>query len=214
MAQRCHLIAGAKGGQGTTTVATVVAALAADHGATTLVSTRPDDVCALTGTAVPSRWSSMVPISANLRLLDAAYAEHHGGLSPGPNGHGPQSVVIDVGRLAELDDERRLQSDGVTDTIRWLVIRGPCYLSLRAALENPWRPDGIVVLAEAGRPLTTADVIDVVGVPVVAQVPVEAAVARVIDAGLLLARLPRLSGFQSLARALQGQPHPENAPAA
>ena len=31
MAQRRYLIAGAKGGQGTTTVATVVAALAAGH---------------------------------------------------------------------------------------------------------------------------------------------------------------------------------------
>lgn len=216
MAERHYLIAGAKGGQGTTTVATVVAALAAGHGPTTLVTTRPDDVCALTGAPVPATWASMASISANLRLLDARQADGNGGPCPvsGPNGDGPQHVVVDLGRLDELAEHQRLETDGLADTHRWLVVRGPCYLSLRAAIDHPWRPHGIVVLAEAGRPLTSADVSDVVGAPVIAQVPVEAAVARIIDAGLLLARLPRLSAFQSLARLLQAQPRPENAPAA
>lgn len=216
MAQRRYLIAGAKGGQGTTTVATVVAALAAGHGPTTLVSTRPDDVCALTGSPAPATWASMASISANLRLLDAKHADIKGGPCPvsGPDGDEPQHVVVDLGRLSELPEDHRLETDGVANTSRWLVVRGPCYLSLRAAIDHPWRPHGIVVLAEAGRPLTSADVSDVVGAPVIAQVPVEAAVARIIDAGLLLARLPRLSAFQSLARLLPAELHPAKAPAA
>ena len=216
MAQRRYLIAGAKGGQGTTTVATVVAALAAGHGPTTLVSTRPDDVCALTGSPAPADRASMAALSANLRLSDAEYAERNGGPchASGSSGDGPQHVVVDLGRLDELTGHQPLETDGVADESRWLVVRGPCYLSLRAAIDHWWRPHGIVVLTESGRPLTSADVSDVVGAPVIAQVPVEAAVARIIDAGLLLARLPRLSAFRSLARLLPAQPRRENAPAA
>lgn len=216
MTQRRYLIAGAKGGQGTTTVATVVAALTAGHGRTTLVSARPDDVCALAGSPAPATWASTASISANLRLLDATHAEGDHGLCPaaGPDGDGPHDVVVDLGRLSELAEDHCLETDGVADTSRWLVVRGPCYLSLRAAIDHPWRPHGIVVLAEAGRPLTSTDVSDVVGAPVIAQVPVEAAVARIIDAGLLLARLPGLSAFQSLARLLRIQQRPESAPAA
>lgn len=155
-------------------------------------------------------------ISAYLRLLGATHADGTGGPSPasGPNRDGPQHVVVDLGRLDELAEHQCLETNGVAGTHRWLVVRGSRYLSLRAAIDHPWRPHGIVVLAEAGRPLTSADVSDVVGAPVIAQVPVEAAVARIIDAGLLLARLPRLSAFQSLARLLPAQPRPENAPAA
>ncbi len=39
-----------------------------------------------------------------------------------------------------------------------------------------------------GRALTAADVVDVLGTPVVAEIPVGPAVARAIDAGLLLAQ--------------------------
>lgn len=67
------------------------------------------------------------------------------------------------------------------------------------------------VLAEAGRPLVAADVTDVLGVPVVAQVPVDPAVARIIDAGLLLDRFHRRSAFSRLARLLQAQLRPETA---
>jgi hypothetical protein len=59
------------------------------------------------------------------------------------------------------------------------------------------RPSGVVLLAEPGRALTRADVAEVVGVPVVAEVALDPAVARAVDAGLLPVRLPR-----GLARAL------------
>jgi hypothetical protein len=54
---------------------------------------------------------------------------------------------------------------------------------------------GIVVVEEPGRALGTREVSDVLGVPVLASVPVRAAIARVVDAGVLVARLP-----DSLAR--------------
>ncbi len=68
MAQHRFLIAGARGGQGATTIATVVAALAAGHQPTTLVANRPGDVCALTGTPIPPKWHSVTSICPNLHL--------------------------------------------------------------------------------------------------------------------------------------------------
>ncbi|HUP70352.1 MAG TPA: hypothetical protein VM142_11120 [Acidimicrobiales bacterium] len=207
MAQHRYLIAGAKGGQGTTTIASVVAALAAGHQPTTLVATRPGDVYALTGTPIPSKLSSLTSIYPNLHLTGAC--QHGISATFDPSSDASGIVVGDLGRLSEIDEDD--QGDADADTTRWLVVRGPCYLSLRAALEDPWRPDGIVVLAEAGRPLVAADVTDVLGVPVVAQVPVDPAVARIIDAGLLLDRLHRLSAFSRIARLVQAQLRPETA---
>lgn len=104
-----------------------------------------------------------------------------------------RSVVIDVGRLesppsgSESDDTRRALLE--CSDRSWLVTR-PCFLSLRRALAVGRRPDGIVLIEEAGRALGRTDVEDVLGAPVVATLPVDAAVARAVDAGLLVARLP------------------------
>lgn len=102
-------------------------------------------------------------------------------------------VVIDLGSLvpppaADASDEvRRILLDRSDRS--WLVTR-PCFLSLRRALSVGRRPDGVVLVAEDGRALGRTDVEDVLGVPVIATVPVDAAVARAVDAGLLAARLP------------------------
>jgi MinD superfamily P-loop ATPase len=74
--------------------------------------------------------------------------------------------------------------------ISLLVLR-PCYLALRRALASPVRPSGVVLVAEPGRALGRRDVEDVLGVPVRAEVPLDAAVARAVDAGLLARRVPR-----------------------
>ncbi len=66
-----------------------------------------------------------------------------------------------------------------------LLVTRACYLSLRRLVAGPVRPSGVVLVTEAGRALGRADVEDVVGVPVVAEVPIEPAVARAVDAGLL-----------------------------
>ena len=71
-----------------------------------------------------------------------------------------------------------------------LVVRN-CYLALRRALAHPARPDGVVLITEEGRALDAADVESVLSAPVVAEIAIDPAVARTIDAGLLAARLPR-----------------------
>ncbi|MEI7592405.1 MAG: hypothetical protein WCK41_04215 [Actinomycetes bacterium] len=72
-----------------------------------------------------------------------------------------------------------------------------CYLSLRRLVAAPLRPSGVVLVVEAGRALGRLDIEQVLGVDVVAEVVVDPAVARAVDAGLLAGRLPR-----SLERAL------------
>ncbi len=96
----------------------------------------------------------------------------------------PEAVVADLGRLGH--ESEAPPPDPERHVVRWLVVRGPCYLSLRAAVEHRWQPDGVILLAKPGRALSSSDVADVLGAPVVAQVSVEPVAARVIDAGLLL----------------------------
>lgn len=79
---------------------------------------------------------------------------------------------------------------------RLLVVRN-CYLALRRAAAHPVRPDAVVLVTEPGRALAATDVEAVLTAPVVAEIAIDPAVARTIDAGLLAARLPR-----TLARSL------------
>ena len=58
----------------------------------------------------------------------------------------------------------------------------------------PLRPSEVVLVTEPGRALAPHDVEDCVGAPVVAEVAVDPAVARAVDAGLLATRLPRGPG--------------------
>jgi len=194
---RRYVVVGARGGQGTTTVATVLALLAAGHRPVRLVSTRPDDVCALTACARPLAVTASTLLCPRLTLGGvAAPVPGHPPAGPGGNGSHdlPVVTVLDLGRLGDPAAEAAMPADGC-HTTRWLVLRGPCYLSLRAALDSGWRADGVILLVEPGRALGASDVADVLGVPVVAEVPVEASVARVVDAGLLLARLHSLGAF-------------------
>ncbi|MEP7201087.1 MAG: hypothetical protein ABI894_00660 [Ilumatobacteraceae bacterium] len=71
-----------------------------------------------------------------------------------------------------------------------LVIR-PCFIAIRRAQHLHIRPTGIVLVDEPGRALTSGDLEHALGVPVVAEVRLDPAVARAVDAGLLIARLPR-----------------------
>lgn len=73
---------------------------------------------------------------------------------------------------------------------RRILVTRLCYLALRRASTGP-SPSGVVVVAEPGRALGPSDVTAVVDAPVVAVVPVDPAVARLVDAGLLATRPPR-----------------------
>ncbi|MGQ0617316.1 MAG: hypothetical protein ACT4PW_10050 [Acidimicrobiia bacterium] len=103
----------------------------------------------------------------------------------------PRPVVVDAGTLAPGaagGDVARVMAAGATQSL--LVLR-PCFVALRRAVDSPIRPSGVVLVAEEGRVLSVDDIEDALGVPVRATVRVTPQVARVVDAGLLLARLPR-----------------------
>jgi hypothetical protein len=104
-------------------------------------------------------------------------------------------TVADCGRA---DDPASRALVEVSD-FSVIVIR-PCYLALRraAADELVRAASGLVIVEEAGRALGAREVADVLGVPVLASVPVRASIARVVDAGVLVARLP-----DSLARPMR-----------
>jgi hypothetical protein len=104
----------------------------------------------------------------------------------------PAVRVIDAGTVSA--------PVGVECDLRLVVLRGPCYVALRSLVNGGGAPAGLIVLREPGRSLSERDVHDVTGVAVVATIPVSAAVARTIDAGLFIARLDRLRDLAQLRR--------------
>lgn len=200
----------AKGGAGTTVVATALAVLLATRapGGALLVDLA-GDVPAVVG--VPDDRSSpgvsdwlaggaLVPADGLARLERPA----SGGLSIIPRGTGAladdraralvallrvdhRPVVVDAGVVDGPGVAASVASSAETS----LLVTRPCFLALRRAIAAPVRPSGVVLVVEDGRALVAADVEGALGVPVCAQVLVTAQVARAVDAGVLPARLPR-----------------------
>lgn len=90
------------------------------------------------------------------------------------------TTVVDAGRTAPRP-LRRASDHAV------LVTR-PCALALH---RDPGEPDGVVVVAEAGRALLPADAARAVGVPLAAVVQLDPEVALAVDTGRLATHLPR-----------------------
>lgn len=197
-----------KGGAGTTVVATTLALLLARREAAgAVIGDLAGDVPAVLGLAEPTSpglagWLAAgadVPADALGRLEHRAAPA----LALLPRGAGPlapdradvltalltadaRPVVADCG--AEPDGAGLVVAAGAT---RSVLVTRPCFLALRRALSAPLRPSEIVLLTEPGRSLSRLDVEDCIGAPVVAEVAVDPAVARAVDAGLLATRLPR-----------------------
>ena len=72
-------------------------------------------------------------------------------------------------------------------------------MELRRCVRLGTRPTGVIAVVEPGRPLGPDDAERAIDVPVVATVPWDPAVARAVDAGLLVSRLP-----QTISRPLRG----------
>lgn len=102
-------------------------------------------------------------------------------------------VVIDAG-LAPLPPELAAHTDASL-----LVIR-PCFLALRRLSAARDVPAGAVVINEPGRALGRRDIERVLGIRIAAEMRIDPAVARAVDAGLLASRLP--SSLAQLARAV------------
>jgi hypothetical protein len=208
-----------KGGAGTTVVAAALALLSARRAPTVLADLAGDLPAALghpepaspgiagwlaAGPGVPADALGRieVEVAPGLSLLPrGAGALHQGraGLLAALLDRSSRPTVVDCGRIGNPADPT---GDTVATTIigavrRSILVIRPCYMALRRVGEAPVRPSGVVVVQEPGRALTTADVQQVVRVPVLAEVVVDPTVARAVDAGVLASRLPR-----SLAKAL------------
>jgi len=191
----------AKGGSGTTVVACALA-VSPRTGSSTLVDLGGDCTTAL-GLDEPSgpgvaEWMASptagstelarlaVPIRNEVSLIPRGVAlppgDQWGRLAAALGGF--PNVIIDAGTGCPALALREAAQQSL------LVIR-PCFIAIRRAQQLNTRPTGIVMVEEPGRALTSRDVEHALGVPVVAEVRLDPAVARAVDAGLLLARLPR-----------------------
>lgn len=198
----------AKGGVGTTVVAASLALqLAQEAAGGVVLADLAGDAPAVLGLAEPSSpglagWlsaGSRVPADALARIeIDAAPGL---GLLPRGDGHlhparadvlaalldrSPRPTVVDCGHAGGSAVEAIIARAELS-----LLVTRPCYIALRRAMQSPLRPTGVIVVNEPGRVLSSADVHSVIKAPIVAQVEVDPAVARLVDAGLLTGRMPR-----------------------
>jgi hypothetical protein len=115
-----------------------------------------------------------------------------------------RDVVVDCGTLAtggaRSDAHQAVAEQVAAEASRSLLVARPCFLSMRRAARAPLCPSGVVVVRDPARALSDADVARQVGAPLVASLAVDPAVARAVDCGLLVSRLPR--GFAEALRAL------------
>jgi hypothetical protein len=199
----------AKGGSGTTVVAAAMAIAAA---APTLLIDLAGDVPAVLGMPEPDGpgvfdWLASDASAARLTALEVRADGHANVL---PRGRVEQvtharwselatwlrgerrGIVVDAGSAGEPPPAIVRAADHA------LLVTRPCYLALRAAVRQPTRPTGVVLVEEPGRALRAPDIEASLGVPVVATVLLDPAIARAVDAGLLLARLP--AGFRHAVR--------------
>jgi len=111
-------------------------------------------------------------------------------------------VLVDCGQpFDDADPDQPGRAVAVAAEVSWLVVRA-CYLTLRRAADTSLVPTGALLVQEQGRALNRGDVADALAVPVFAEIAVDPAVARSVDAGLLRSRLP-----VGLRRVLEGK-HP------
>jgi hypothetical protein len=197
-----------KGGVGTSVVAAGLGLLlgqAADAGA--VLADLAGDAPAVLGLSEPASpglagWLSAgdrVPADALARIEVAAGP----GLSLLPRGDGPlgaaragvlAAVLDGAGRPAvadcgRVDDPAAAAVAGRAS--RSLLVTRACYIAMRHLHRSPVRPSGVVVITEPGRVLSRHDIEDAARAPVVAEIPIDPQVARLVDAGLLRGRLPR-----------------------
>lgn len=100
----------------------------------------------------------------------------------------PRPVVVDCGRIDAGADARAAVAAAAD---RSLLVLRPCFLAVQRASVAPVRASGVVLVVEHGRVLDAGDVERALHLPVVATVRCRPAIARAVDAGVLVARPPR-----------------------
>lgn len=200
-----------KGGSGTTVVAAVLAlSLARSSPRGALIVDLAGDVPAVLGLPDPAGpgvadWLASPP-GVGREALARLEVDAGRRLSLLPGGSGLAGAaaasraddLVDVleadGRAVVADCGRAERSPGrhvaLGATLSLCVLR-PCYLAVRRVIAANLRPTGVVLVGERGRSLQPRDIEEVLGVPVLAEVPVDQGLARAVDAGLLAGRPQR-----------------------
>jgi MinD-like ATPase involved in chromosome partitioning or flagellar assembly len=132
---------------------------------------------------------ALIPRGAAARPLAPVPAAEAGAALAVALRDGSVPTVADLG-LAQSPAARAMVEIADASLV---VVRG-CYLTLRRALHAPHlaRAAGVVLVTEPGRSLGRREVAECLDRPVLAEVPVRAAIARAVDAGLLPVRLPEV----------------------
>lgn len=194
-----------KGGSGVTSVVCLLALAQAERAEPTMIVDLDGDIPAVLGMsdsdepgladwyATPSRSpGTLARIRRELQPDLHAIVRGDGDLVGEPDAlmqalaHLEHVSIIDCGMLASP-----IAAGVAGAATQRLIVTRPCYLALRASRETPVSPTGVVMIEERGRSLGRSDIEAVVGAPVIAQVAVDPAIARAIDAGLMSSRLPR-----------------------
>lgn len=201
-----------KGGSGASVVAALLAVAVANARSTVLIDADGDQP-AIFGVAAPSTgfrewWMSDVDSAALLRLATVISPTLRlvpaGGMAADGErifaGISGMTTIVDAGTIRHDDFRTQI----VEESSKSLLVIRPCYLAAQRASLSSLRIDGLVVIEEQGRSLRARDLADVVGAPVVATLPWDLSLARVIDAGRLGNRVPRSAKvIESLAKDLQ-----------
>lgn len=201
-----------KGGSGCSTVAAALALEAAVHSGGLLVDLR-GDIVPLLGLGEPDlglgSWSRAYPEVAtdSLTRLEVPLGE---GAALLPLGSETMAPSLPAALLAGLftGESRTVVADCGTDE-RWrfglvphvdqsILVLQPCYVSCARAVAAP-TPGAVVTVRAPWHAISDREVAAIVGAPVIASIPLDRSVATATDAGLFLARTPRV-----LRRALAG----------
>lgn len=201
---------GPKGGVGTSTVAAACAiGLARNSSQSVLLVDAAGDLPALlglvetSGPGVTDWLSSTADLPADALGRLGVSVSSHLDLLPLGSGSEVQKARVDLlAALFNLDDREVVIDCGVLDHQSWpsrlaavaqrsIMVVNPCYLAIQKARLAPLRPQRVVFISQSGRALQAADVEHAIGVEVAATVPHDLAVARCIDAGLMVSRFPR-----------------------
>jgi MinD-like ATPase involved in chromosome partitioning or flagellar assembly len=193
-----------KGGSGTTVVAAGLAVLLRGSVDPVVAVDLAGDLPAALGVAEPpgpgvQEWLAAAPdVGVDALLSLGAIAD---GVHVVP--WGSPADALDPVRWATLADGLTAGAPVIVDcggpprpelraaaSLSLVVVRS-CYLTLRRAVGVvEHAATAAVLVKEPGRSITGREVERVLGVPVLAEVPYDPAIARAVDAGLLLARLP------------------------
>jgi len=202
-----------KGGSGTTVVSAALAfALSSKHACNVRIIDMAGDTPAAIGMAQPTgpgiaEWLAdeeadhnvldnlVVPVTAHIGVIPRGnhqlqnFSQHRLSALGQAVTLCATRTVVDAGSGLSMIPIAQYASMSI------LVIR-PCYLALRRASVLEHTPHAVVLVTEPGRVLGKADVESVVGAPVIAEISLDPAVARAVDAGLLAGRVPTLLAQQ------------------